>query len=113
MPRAKRGRGKPIFPAARVKRLMQTNKQVGKLSGKVPVMVSRALELFLRDFVTDLCSVCLDGGAKTVTPTHIKQLVYNEVPDNRERQPATAGQREHAKKYAFLKKVVASRRLSK
>ena len=39
------------FPAARIKKIMQSDEEVGKLAAAVPVLVSKALELFLQSLV--------------------------------------------------------------
>lgn len=39
------------FPAARIKKIMQVDEEVGKLANAVPVMVGRAVEMFLESLV--------------------------------------------------------------
>ncbi|KAI0984889.1 hypothetical protein GJ496_005133 [Pomphorhynchus laevis] len=63
------------FPPARVKRIIQKNEKIGKLSSCVPVMVSRALEQFIEQLVGSACEITLSRGAKTLTPLHIQELV--------------------------------------
>ncbi|ESQ41962.1 hypothetical protein EUTSA_v10014454mg [Eutrema salsugineum] len=63
------------FPATRIKRIMQTDEDVGKIAMAVPLLVSKALELFLQDLCNHTYNVTLSRGAKTVNSVHLKQCV--------------------------------------
>ncbi|GAB2218446.1 hypothetical protein Drorol1_Dr00001669 [Drosera rotundifolia] len=65
------------FPAARIKKIMQTDEDVGKIAMAVPVLVSKALELFLHDLCRQTHEVTLQRGAKTINSAHLKQCVQN------------------------------------
>ncbi|EPS66220.1 hypothetical protein M569_08557, partial [Genlisea aurea] len=65
------------FPAARIKKIMQADEDVGKIAMAVPVLVSKALELFLQDLCDRTYDVTLRKGAKTVTSLHLKQCVQS------------------------------------
>jgi hypothetical protein len=66
------------FPAARIKRIMQDDDNVGKIAAPVPPMVSRAAELFLKA-VADACRSHLDDKAtSTITPGHLKAALEKE-----------------------------------
>uniref|UniRef100_A0A3B4A1Q5 Dr1-associated corepressor n=1 Tax=Periophthalmus magnuspinnatus TaxID=409849 RepID=A0A3B4A1Q5_9GOBI len=45
------------FPPARIKKIMQTDEEIGKVAAAVPVIISRALELFLESLLTKACHV--------------------------------------------------------
>ncbi|CAA7044756.1 unnamed protein product [Microthlaspi erraticum] len=93
------------FPATRIKKIMQTDEDVGKIAMAVPLLVSKALELFLQDLCNHTYDVTLSRGAKTVNSVHLKQCVHafnvfdflreivGKVPDlggsEAEDQPAT------------------------
>ncbi|KAJ3675635.1 hypothetical protein LUZ60_004677 [Juncus effusus] len=68
------------FPASRIKKIMQADEDVGKIALAVPVLVSKALELFLQDLCDRTYQITLERGAKTVNSSHLKQCVktYSE-----------------------------------
>ncbi|XP_022730458.1 dr1-associated corepressor-like [Durio zibethinus] len=63
------------FPAARIKKIMQADEDVGKIAMAVPLLVSKALELFLQDLCDRTYEITLLRGAKTVNSLHLKQCV--------------------------------------
>lgn len=66
------------FPPARIKKIMQMDEEVGKVSSPVPVMVSRALERFLEYIMTSTAEVTTSKDAKTLTSQHILEVVTND-----------------------------------
>ncbi|XP_010454229.1 PREDICTED: dr1-associated corepressor-like isoform X1 [Camelina sativa] len=64
------------FPATRIKKIMQTDEEVGKIAMAVPLLVSKALELFLQDLCNHTYDITLSRGAKTVSSFHLKQCVH-------------------------------------
>ncbi|GAB2277125.1 hypothetical protein Dimus_011832 [Dionaea muscipula] len=65
------------FPAARIKKIMQADEDVGKIAMAVPVLVSKALELFLQDLCDRTYEITLQRGAKTMSSVHLKQCVQS------------------------------------
>ncbi|KAI3450085.1 hypothetical protein Pfo_006750 [Paulownia fortunei] len=65
------------FPAARIKKIMQADEDVGKIAMAVPLLVSKALELFLQDLCDRTYEITLKRGAKTVNSLHLKQCVQS------------------------------------
>ncbi|WRX31701.1 Transcription factor CBF/NF-Y/archaeal histone domain - like 10 [Theobroma cacao] len=63
------------FPAARIKKIMQADEDVGKIAMAVPVLVSKALELFLQDLCDRTYEITLMRGARTMNSLHLKQCV--------------------------------------
>ena len=61
--------------AARIKRMMQRDDDVGKIAGPAPVVMSKALELFVAQLVRVCADVATLHGAKTVTGSHLKGAV--------------------------------------
>jgi histone H3/H4 len=61
--------------AARIKRMMQRDEDVGKIAGPAPVVMSKALELFVAQLVRVCADVATLHGAKTVTGSHLKGAV--------------------------------------
>jgi len=65
------------FPVARIKKIMQKDEEVGKVAQATPVVISKALELFLQHVVEASCSVTQSRGAKRVEPYHLKHAIHN------------------------------------
>ncbi|KAK2513038.1 dr1-associated corepressor [Columba livia] len=66
------------FPPARIKKIMQTDEEIGKVAAAVPVIISRALELFLESLLRKACHVTQSRNAKTMTTSHLKQCIELE-----------------------------------
>lgn len=66
------------FPPARIKKIMQTDDEVGKVAAAVPVIISRALELFVESLIKKANDVTQARNAKTLTTTHLKQCILAE-----------------------------------
>ncbi|XP_020894286.1 dr1-associated corepressor isoform X2 [Exaiptasia diaphana] len=66
------------FPPARIKKIMQTDDDVGKVAAPVPVIISKALEMFLQTMVEKSCSYTQARNAKTLTTAHIKKCINSE-----------------------------------
>ncbi len=56
---------------SRIKKIMQTDEDVGKVAAAVPVLISRALELFVETLLKDVNALVEERGAKTLTPNHL------------------------------------------
>ncbi|XP_072971316.1 uncharacterized protein [Typha angustifolia] len=54
---------------------MQADEDVGKIALAVPLLVSKALELFLQDLCDRTYEITLHRGAKTFNSSHLKQCV--------------------------------------
>lgn len=59
------------FPAPRIKKIMQADEDVGKIALAVPVLVSKALELFLQDLCDRTYNITVQKGVKTVSSSHL------------------------------------------
>ncbi|CAD5123894.1 DgyrCDS12201 [Dimorphilus gyrociliatus] len=66
------------FPTARIKKIMQTDDDIGKVAAIVPVVISRALELFIDGLVKKSYEQTKSRNAKTLTTSHIKQVIHEE-----------------------------------
>lgn len=66
-----------IFPAARLKKIMQSNEDVGKMSVSVPYVASKALEMFINDFVLATYDESKKKKANRITIEHIRTTVKN------------------------------------
>ena len=50
---------------------MQSDDEVGKVAAPVPVIISRALELFSETLLLRAKKVTSQRGARTLTPSHL------------------------------------------
>eukprot|EP00057_Strongylocentrotus_purpuratus_P030538 XP_781963.1 PREDICTED: dr1-associated corepressor isoform X2 [Strongylocentrotus purpuratus] len=66
------------FPPARIKKIMQKDEDVGKVAAPVPVLISKALEIFVEGLITKASQETLSRNAKTLTTSHIKQCIEQE-----------------------------------
>jgi len=57
---------------------MQSDEEVGKVAQAVPVIISRALELFVESLLKKAEVVTNTRNAKTLTPSHLKQCILAE-----------------------------------
>ncbi|ORY15131.1 histone-fold-containing protein [Clohesyomyces aquaticus] len=69
---------KTKFPVARIKRIMQADDDVGKVAQVTPVVVSKALELFMISLVTKAAAEAKARSSKRVGAMHLKQAVTND-----------------------------------
>ncbi|EWC46973.1 hypothetical protein DRE_03735 [Drechslerella stenobrocha 248] len=69
---------KTKFPVARIKRIMQADEDVGKVAQVTPVIVSKALELFMVSLVTKAADQAKQRGGKRITAAHLKLAVNQE-----------------------------------
>lgn len=66
---------KTHFPAARIKKLMQSDEDIGKVAQATPVVVGRALEIFMASLVLASCDEAKKGGQRRVTASHIRGAI--------------------------------------
>ncbi|KAF6215146.1 hypothetical protein GE061_009897 [Apolygus lucorum] len=66
------------FPAGRIKKIMQTDDEVGKVAQAVPVIISRTLELFVESLITKTMEITTMKNARTLSPHHMKQCIISE-----------------------------------
>lgn len=69
---------KTKFPTARIKRIMQADEEVGKVSQQTPIAVGKALELFMIQMVRKSAEVAKDKGARKVTANMMKTVVETD-----------------------------------
>ncbi|KAG4975013.1 hypothetical protein JHK87_031834 [Glycine soja] len=68
---------------ARIKKIMQADEDVGKIALAVPVLVSKALELFLQDLCDRTYEITLQRGAKTMNSLHLTSRSEKILPSGR------------------------------
>jgi histone H3/H4 len=66
---------KPAFPAARLKRLLQEDEEIGRVSKTAPVLISKAIELFLGDIIAQSASCTKSKKRKVITPDDVREAI--------------------------------------
>ena len=69
---------KTKFPVARIKRIMQTDEDIGKVAQATPTAVAKALELFMIALVSKGAQSATEQGSKRVTATHLKNALLSD-----------------------------------
>lgn len=54
---------------------MQSDEDIGKVAQATPVVVAKALELFMVSLIEESCAQARARNAKRVSPAHLKQAV--------------------------------------
>lgn len=66
----------PLFPASRIKKIMQADKNVGKLMNYIPNMVSVAIEKFVAQLVTTILEV--NSDLSKLMTVHVKKAIQSK-----------------------------------
>ncbi|XP_071401412.1 dr1-associated corepressor [Centroberyx affinis] len=66
------------FPPSRIKKIMQKDTEVGRIAMAVPVIISRALEMFLKSLLTKTCLITQAKLSTVVSVAHMKQCIESE-----------------------------------
>lgn len=64
-----------IFAPLKVKKIMQDNKDIGKVANMTPYVVSKSLEYFLKDLLNTAISCAKEEKISTLHPYHIKEAI--------------------------------------
>jgi len=67
-----------VFPPARIKRMMRSDKEVGKIAVSAPFLVSKALQLALEDFLTTAAELARQKKVSVITPYQLRLCVERE-----------------------------------
>lgn len=68
---------KTHFPAARIKKIMQSDEDIGKVAQATPVVVGRALEIFMANLVEAGIIEAKKAGVRRISAQHIRTAVEN------------------------------------
>ena len=60
-----------VFMPTKVKRLMQADKEVGKMVAEVPILMACAVEMLLTDLLKSANAIRLQGTTKLLTAAHL------------------------------------------
>ena len=66
------------FSSAHIKKMMQVDEDIGKMSHAVPAMVGKALELFSTILVQKAGDITKQRGAKTLTQEHLATVIKQD-----------------------------------
>ncbi|CAK7264512.1 hypothetical protein SEPCBS119000_001028 [Sporothrix epigloea] len=66
------------FPTARIKRIMQADEEVGKVSQQTPIAVGKALEMFMVELVSKSADVARAKNSKRVTAQMLKHVIESD-----------------------------------
>ncbi|KAF9157371.1 hypothetical protein DFQ26_008794 [Actinomortierella ambigua] len=69
---------KTKFPVARIKKIMQLDEDVGKVAQATPVLISKALELFMQSLIDEACVETRAKNAKRLTVAHLKKTIQDK-----------------------------------
>ncbi|KAI8843674.1 histone-fold-containing protein [Chytridium lagenaria] len=70
-----RRKEKTRFPVARIKKIMRTDEDVGKVAQVTPVLISKALELFMQAIIDETCKFTKSKCAKKMSASHLKTCI--------------------------------------
>eukprot|EP00656_Telonema_subtile_P042674 TRINITY_DN48455_c0_g1_i1.p1 TRINITY_DN48455_c0_g1~~TRINITY_DN48455_c0_g1_i1.p1 ORF type:complete len:161 (-),score=48.30 TRINITY_DN48455_c0_g1_i1:25-507(-) len=60
---------------SRIKKIMRNDDEVGKIAQETPVLMGKAVELFILQLVDKSAVIAREQGAKGITEEHLKQCV--------------------------------------
>ena len=69
---------KTHFPPAKVKKIMQTDEDIGKVSQATPVIAGRSLEFFIALLVKKSGETARGQGTKRITAEILKKTILND-----------------------------------
>jgi hypothetical protein len=67
----------PHFPVTKIKKIIQENQEIGKLSNVVPPLVEQSLQYFLGDLIKKSEEVATENGMGKLTPAVLKQALLS------------------------------------
>ncbi|XP_028252037.1 dr1-associated corepressor isoform X2 [Parambassis ranga] len=84
---------------SRIKKIMQKDAEVGRIAMAVPVIISRALEMFLKSLLTKTCTITQSKLSTVLSVAHMKQCIESEklfhfLKDLVERATSTVAQKD-------------------
>ncbi|KAI8384975.1 histone-fold-containing protein, partial [Radiomyces spectabilis] len=75
---------------ARIKKIMQLDEDVGKVAQATPILISKALEMFMQSLIDQACQETRLRNAKRLSVAHLKRTI------------------ETTEQFDFLKDIVAN-----
>ncbi|CCH63052.1 hypothetical protein TBLA_0J00520 [Henningerozyma blattae CBS 6284] len=71
-------RVKTHFPPAKIKKIMQTDEDIGKVSQATPVLAGKALECFIALLVQRSCAAAGEAGARRVSGEILRDTILHD-----------------------------------
>lgn len=65
------------FPIARIKKIMQFDEEIGKVSSSAPIVISHAIELFLAKVLRELEADARAKSSKKISLVHLEACIQN------------------------------------
>ena len=59
------------LPLKRIKSIMQTNKEIGKIQKQTPQLIGWAIEAFIEEVATKAYELCERNEDNKITPSHV------------------------------------------
>ncbi|XP_076834580.1 dr1-associated corepressor [Brachyhypopomus gauderio] len=66
------------FPPGRIKKIMQKDTEVGRMATAVPVIISKALEMFMISFLSKTSLITQSANSRVMSINHMKQCIMSE-----------------------------------
>jgi histone H3/H4 len=66
------------FPASKIKRIIQSNEDVGKINANVPLMLSKCLEILIQELVEETAKITSEKNSKTMSMAHFRELINSD-----------------------------------
>lgn len=63
------------FSPSRIKKIMQSDEEVGKIGSSVPLIMSKALEMFIESLLKEASAVTKSRNSRTLTTADLKTAV--------------------------------------
>ncbi|KAI5189608.1 Dr1-associated corepressor [Nematocida minor] len=72
-----RRKAKCRFPIARIKKIMQIDEEIGKVSTSAPIVISHAIELFLISLLKEMEADAKQKSSKKILLVHLESCIMN------------------------------------
>merc|ERR1712063_83198 len=60
---------------ARIKKIMQSDEEGGKIAAATPILISKCLELFMQDLIENTSKITREKNSQTMSSAHLKQCI--------------------------------------
>mmetsp|Transcript_36126 Transcript_36126/g.42255 ORF Transcript_36126/g.42255 Transcript_36126/m.42255 type:complete len:153 (+) Transcript_36126:73-531(+) len=66
------------FPFQRIKKIIQEDKEIGKVSHSIPFLIAKSLEMFLEEMIGKSAALAEKLESGKLGPSHLKKIVEDE-----------------------------------
>jgi histone H3/H4 len=60
---------------AKIKKMLQSDEEMGRVASGAPVVISRALEMFIASLTKQSCEIAVKAGSRTLSAGHLKVCI--------------------------------------